>query len=209
MNHAKELTFEENFHIKVMAKNIELTKPIEDYVLEKTAKLDKFSTHKINMTVSLEVQKLSHIVDVVFHFSHFQVKVHAETDNLYSAIDRAFDKLSSKLRRWKSRIQDHHAKGLKVIDMQVNVFDVPQIDEVDEYNEEIEEQRLAEMEKALQVPSVVKETTRPLKTLRSDEAVMKLELSGDNFLIYTSEEDHKLKIMYRRSKGYGIISPSA
>lgn len=209
MNHAKELAFEEDFRIKVLGRHIELTQAIEDYVLEKAAKIEKMNNHKIDMVVSLEVQKQTHSVNVVFNFSHFKVKVHAETDNLYSAIDRAFDKLMAKLRRWKSRIQDHHAKGLSVIDMQVNVFDIPPVDEVEEFNEEIEEQRFKEMEEALQMPNVVTKGGRPLKVLNAKEAVMKLELSGDNFLIYKSEEDLKIKVMYRRKekKGYAIISP--
>lgn len=209
MNHAKELAYEEDFQVRVVARHIELTKPIEDYVLEKVAKMEKMSDHKIDLMVRLEVQKQSHKADIVFKFSHFKVKVHAETDNLYSAIDKAFDKLMAKMRRWKSRIHDHHAKGLSVIDMKVNVFDVPPLDEVAEFNEEIEEQRLQEIDEALSMPSVEDVPSRPLKMLTRQEAVMKLELSGDNFLIYKSEEDHKLKVMYRRKdkKGYGMISP--
>ena len=39
-----------------------------------------------------------------------------------------------------------------------------------------------------------------------EEAIMKMELSEDNFLIFRSEEDTKLKVIYRRSDGnFGVI----
>ncbi|MCB1067823.1 MAG: sigma 54 modulation/S30EA ribosomal C-terminal domain-containing protein, partial [Simkania sp.] len=49
---------------------------------------------------------------------------------------------------------------------------------------------------------------RPLKHLTLDEAVMKMELSDDHFMVYRSEEEQNLKVIYRRRDGsYGIIAP--
>jgi putative sigma-54 modulation protein len=46
-----------------------------------------------------------------------------------------------------------------------------------------------------------------MKTLTQNEAIIKMELSGDQFLIFRSEEDRKLKVIYRRSDDhYGIIA---
>jgi len=49
----------------------------------------------------------------------------------------------------------------------------------------------------------------PLKTLSYQEAVMKLDLSHDPFMLFVNETDQKLKVIYRREDGdYGIIEPS-
>ncbi len=37
-----------------------------------------------------------------------------------------------------------------------------------------------------------------VKMLTQEEAIMKMELAGYAFLIYKSEEDQKLKVMYKR-----------
>ncbi len=59
----------------------------------------------------------------------------------------------------------------------------------------------------MQPHTVIKQKTLPLKTLTTEEAVMKMELSGDQFLIYKNEVDHKLKVIYRRKdENYGIIN---
>ncbi|MDN3508404.1 MAG: ribosome-associated translation inhibitor RaiA [Simkaniaceae bacterium] len=208
MNHAKELSFEEGFEVKVFGKHIEITKPIEDYVLEKVAKVEKLNDHKVEMVVRLDVQKTTHTVDVMFKFSHIRVEVHAQTNDLYSAIDKAFDKLREKMRRWKSRIQDHHAKSVSMVEMDVNIFQQEHRDEVEVFNEEIEEQRLEEIAKEMSPPQIVTTKTRPLKTLTFDEAVMRMELTNDKFMIFRSEEEQKLRVIYRRDGGsYGVIAP--
>jgi putative sigma-54 modulation protein len=57
-------------------------------------------------------------------------------------------------------------------------------------------------------PQIIGTETKPLKMLTLDEAIMKVDLSGDNFLIFRCEEDQKLKVLYRRTDGhYGLIQP--
>jgi putative sigma-54 modulation protein len=158
------------------------------------------------MVVRIDIQKMDHTVDIVMKFSHFKINVHAVTDEMYSAIDKAFDKLRAKIRRWKGKIQDHHAKGTKVIDLEVNVLkQEPSF--LEEINDAIDEANLEEVDKDLKMPVVHKTKTRRLKHLTLSEAVMKMELSHDNFLIYRSEEDLKMKVLYRRKdNSYGVIS---
>ena len=88
--------------------------------------------------------------------------------------------------------------------MQVNVIERP-YDELEDFNEDIV---LSEKEIDLQFPKIIGNKTLPLKLLRKDEAVMKLELSGDEFLVYRDEISRKLQVMYRKKNGnYGLIQP--
>jgi putative sigma-54 modulation protein len=195
------------YNISIIAKNFEVTKPLRDYIEEKINKIEKITNQIIDVHVRLDVQKLNHFVDILLFFSHFKIKVGAITENMYSAIDKAFEKLYRKVKKWKSRIQDHHAKGVAAIDMQVNVLERGK-GILEEINEEIidEGDRLLQAEYA--PPKVIKKKTRPLKNLTLDEAVMKMELSDDNFMLYRSEEEQDLKVIYRRRDGsYGVISP--
>ena len=53
---------------------------------------------------------------------------------------------------------------------------------------------------------IISREKHPLKTLTDGEALMKMDLSGDHFLIYRSEESQRLKVMYRRDDGdFGVI----
>jgi len=200
-------TFDEGeYTVSVIGKNIEITKPIRDYIEDKISKIEKITNHIIEVDVRLDVQKLNHTVDILLKFSHFRVKVGAITENMYSAIDKAFERLHTKLLRWKSRIQDHHARGVSVTEMEINVLDHGR-DEVEQINEEIADANNQKLEEEYSLPTVVKKKMRPLKHLTLDEAVMKMELSDDHFMVFRSEEEQNLKVIYRRRDGsYGIIS---
>jgi putative sigma-54 modulation protein len=217
----------ENYAIVISSKNVEITPPIKDYIMEKIEKLERFTKDIMEIDVRITVQKLSHLVDIVLKFSHFRVKVHAITDNMYASIDKAFERLSIKLRKWKEQIQTHHAKGIGTVDLKVNVlhkpsdlsYDEPPTDtgspemirdsleeQVDQLNTEIEEKEKEKFNLQNWFPKVVRTKKRILKTLTIQEAVMKMELSNDFFMLYRSEEDQKLKIIYRRKDdSFGII----
>ncbi|MCY3973928.1 MAG: ribosome-associated translation inhibitor RaiA [Simkaniaceae bacterium] len=184
--------------LSVIGKNIEVTQPIRSYVAEKLTKVDRLVHPIIDVTVRLDVRKPDHRVDITLRFSHFHIKVGATTDNMYSAIDRAVDRLVAKARKWKDRIRDHHSLKHPVVEMGVDIL---------EGDEEEEEESQGKIGK-YSLPGVTKRKTRPLSRLTVTEAMMKMELSGDHFLIYRSEEEIRLKVMYRRRDGsYGIISP--
>jgi putative sigma-54 modulation protein len=127
---------------------------------------------------------------------------------MYASIDKAVDKITEQLRRYKSKMQNHHAKGLPVIDMNVNVLRRAADAELNEVNEDIEEENRRYLEKEYTPHTIVSQETLPLKILTCEEAIMKMELSGDAFLLFLHETDRKLKVIYRMDSGdYGIIEP--
>lgn len=205
---AQKVEFSEHqpINVVILAKHFDITTPIKNYIMERVEKVERMNHAIIDMVVRIDIQKMDHTVDIVMKFSHFKINVHAVTDEMYSAIDKAFDKLRAKIRRWKGKIQDHHAKGTKVIDLEVNVLkQEPSF--LEEINDAIEEANFEEVDKDLKMPVVHKTKIRRLKQLTLSEAVMKMELSHDNFLIYRSEEDLKMKVLYRRKdNSYGVIS---
>jgi len=197
----------QGYSVAVVGKNIEVTKPLRDYVDEKISKIEMMTPQIIDVRVRLDVQKGNHMVDVVIKFSHFKIYVSSNTENMYSAIDKAFERLYVKLRKWKGRIQDHHAKGVAATEMEVNVLEHIGR-EVEEMDREIIDKNNHSLEQELAPPVVVKKKSRPLKMLTLDEAVMKMELSDDHFMIFRSEEEQNLKVIYRRRDGsYGVVSP--
>ena len=196
----------DNYRVVVDGKNVTITNPIRDYVMEKLAKTEKLSTGIIDVVVRLEVHKLEHECAIMMRSSHMAIKIHAITGDLYSAIDKAFDKLRTKFLRWKTRIQSHHAKGVSAIDMEVQVLEhLAHLDE--ERDQDIVEENNATLQKGVERPKIVKKKTRPLKTLTLDEAWMKMDLTSDAFMVYRSEDDRTIKVIYRRRDGgYGVIS---
>jgi putative sigma-54 modulation protein len=188
----------DGYNLKIWSKTVPLTDAINSYVFEKLDKMDRFAKHIIDVSVTLDVQNLAHSVSMFLKFSHFNIRVSATTDNLYSAIDKASDKLKNLIEKYKKKLQNHHVEGLSSIDMRVNVL---KEDPTDEINDAIEEETLKEEENLYKPHKIVKTETMSLKLLTQEEAVMKFELSSGNFLIYKCEEDQKTKMIYRNDDG--------
>lgn len=189
------------YDIHIDAKNFPLTEPMRQHILSKLGKIERFHSHIFKTHIVLDIRKLEHVCTIVSHFNHLQVKVEAVSTDMYASIDRAIQKLQTLFRKWKGRIQDYHKKPMKEVDMVVNVLRRPN-NETEEINSEIEAESLREWVSG----KVVETKSRPLKILTPEEAVMKMELSGDHFLVYRDEKDRKLKVIYRYTDDhYAII----
>jgi putative sigma-54 modulation protein len=193
--------------ISILGRNVYVTDSMKDYAFEKISKIERFHNHIMDIHVTMDVQKMEQSVTIMLHLEHLRVKVSASSTDMYASIDKAIEKLQEKIRRWKSRIQDHHRKSRSVVDMQVNVLKRPFTD-IELINESIEIENAAEAMQEFELPQIIGTDTRPMKMLTTEEAIMKMELSDDNFMLYRGEEDQKLKVIYRRTDGnYGLILP--
>ncbi len=195
----------EGYTISILGKNIQVTEPIQEYVLEKLSKIERFSKNILEIFVTLDVQKLDHTVSFFMKFLHFSIKAHACTDNLYSAIDKATDRLVRLISKYKKRLQEKHVASVGFVDLKVNVLE-PHKDEVQEINTEIEAENWRKEMEAFQFHKIVNTEKMAVRMFTQEEAIMKMELSGESFMIYKGEEDQKLKVIYRREDGnFGVI----
>lgn len=191
------------YDISVTGRHVLVTEPMKDYAIEKILKIDRFNNRIIDVNVVMDIQKLDHRVDITLKVDQTFIKSSASSDNMYASIDKAVDRLEAQLRRYKGRLHEHQMKGLPVIDMNVNV-----LEQLNEVNDEIESESGVRLIDEYRPHKIISRETRPLKTLNNDEAIMKMELSGDFFMIFRGEDDHKLKVIYRRNDGnFGIIEP--
>ena len=195
----------EGYTIYVVGKHFQVTEAIRNYVFEKLARIEKIADQIIDITVTLDTQKLEHTCSILMNFIHFHIKVGASTDNIYSAIDKAADRVVKLVRRYKTKLQSHRAKDVTTVDIHVNVIK-PLQDDLKEINDEILAENVKEEQERYKLHEVVAKETMQLKTLTQDEALMKMEITDDPFLIYRSEEDQKLKMIYRREdRNYGLV----
>lgn len=195
------------YNIATTVRGIQLTDAIANYIKEKLSKVEHFTDKIIDVNVTLDVQKLANTASFVLKFLHFKIKASATKDDIYSAIDIATDKLTRLIRKYKTKLQNHRAQDLTTVDMKVNVLGpLAEIDEIEEINNQIEEENLREEEELYKPPKIVATERMPLHLLTRDEAIMKMELSNNNFLIYKGEEDRKLKVIYRKDgTQFGIV----
>lgn len=195
----------EGYNVSIVGKHVQVTDAMKNYMMEKISKMERISDDIMDVHVAMDIQKLNHTVTVHMKFSHYKIHVHATTEDMYSAIDKVADKLKTLIRKYKDKLQDHRVEALKDVDLEVNVLSRSE-DEVEEVNDAIVHENLIEEENLYKFHRVTSKTKTPLRTLTQEEAVMKLELSGESFLVYKGEENQKIKVIYRmKNDDLGII----
>ncbi|MDF2550690.1 MAG: hypothetical protein K0S07_1757 [Chlamydiales bacterium] len=207
MNRQKAEEFErEGLRIAVTGRNVHVTDAMKDYAVEKLMKIERYNLKPMEAHVVMDIERIHHRVDIDIKVNHTRIKAQAVSEDMYVSIDRALAKIESQLLKYKGRLQDHHAKGLSATEMEVHVLEHPS-DEVEEINDAIEDESVRRRT-AKQNPKLVAQETRPLKTLSHSDAMIKLVLSQDLFLVFKNEESGKLEVIYRRNDGdFGVIKP--
>ncbi|MCH9634428.1 MAG: Ribosome hibernation promotion factor [Chlamydiae bacterium] len=196
----------QSYNISITGRHVLVTDAMKTYAHEKLSKIEQFSKEIIDIHMTMDIQRQEHRVDILVSVGHFVIKTHASTQDMYASIDKSVDKLLARLKRYKSKMQEHHEKKLSTVELEVSVVRSAFSNE-DEINDAIEDENYKHLEEDFN-HQIVKTEVLPMKMLTANEAVMKMDLSGDTFLVYRSEEEQKIKVIYRRKSGdYGVITP--
>lgn len=200
---------DEAYNVSITGRHVLVTDAMKDYAIEKLSRIERFNDRIIDVNITMDVQKLEHRVDIVLKFNNIKIKSHAISNDMYVSIDQAVDKLERQILKFKDKLNDHQLKKIDVVEMNVNVLR-PSEQEALDINSEIEEENRKRLLDKYTPHAIVNRETRPLKLLTDGEAIMKMELSGDQFMIYRGEENRRLKVIYRRNDGnFGVIEAEA
>ena len=184
----------EDISVSILGRNIQVTPAMKEHIHVRIEKIREMCPPATDIKVYLEVQKDEHRAEILFHFSHFHVAVHAHSFDLYQAFDMCCAKLKAKLRKWKTKIQEHHHKSISAVEIDSNILDRKK-EALFEINDLIEEENLHEVEEILKPLQVMRRGKRKISLLTMDEASMRFDLNGEEFLVYREEKDQKLKVM--------------
>lgn len=128
------------------------------------------------------------------------VQAHAEADDIYAAFDSAADRIEKRLRRYKRRLNDHHARRAAAEDAELVARQAVFAREGEE---------APEPEHAEDTPVTVAETTTAIHTLTVAEAVMRLELGELPVLMFRHSASGRLNVVYQREDGnIGWLDPA-
>ncbi|MCH9620960.1 MAG: Ribosome hibernation promotion factor [Chlamydiia bacterium] len=194
MAEGAEKFYEDDISVSILGRNVQVTAPMREHVHLKMDKIREMCPPATSIKVYFEVQREDHKAEIIFNFSHFHVMVHATTHDLYQSFDQCCLKLKAKLRKWKTKIQEHHNKSISSMEIDSRVMDRKK-EALFEINDMIEEENFHEIEEELHPLNVLHTGSKKVPMLTVDEAAMRFDLSGEPFLVYREEKDQKLKVM--------------
>ena len=127
------------------------------------------------------------------------VMSNAKDTDPYVSFDAASEKVAKQLRRYKKRLRDHHERleEEKTVPAQNYVL-TPEAEATSDNHDEPEQNE----------PVVVAEMITNIQTMSVSEAVMRLDLSGDNALLFHNPKHEGLNLVFRRTDGnIGWVDP--
>ena len=123
----------------------------------------------------------------------------------YMAVDAAVAKMERRIRRYKRRLKDHHLQALAKQQETAAYFVLQPMDL------EGEDEDLGDEGDSLDVfpePMVIAETETPLRTMTVSMAVLDLDLTESQALVFRNAAHGGLSVVYRRVDGnIGWIDP--
>jgi putative sigma-54 modulation protein len=185
-----------NVPVKVTGRHVSITEAIKNYAINKIEHLHLDYPRIIEAHVILDVEKHRHFAEVILHCNnHITIEASEETDDMYASIDGVASKVARQMRKYKTKILRNH-RPRKSNNVQHFDETVLALDETFEQLEEAE-------------PQVVQTERYPVKPMFTDEAVLQLEMSARQFVVFLNAKTEKINILYRRrGDGFGLIEPT-
>jgi putative sigma-54 modulation protein len=194
--------------VSVTFRHIEATEALRDHAEQRVQRIAKYLHRPIDAHVILSVTKRRHVAEIVMNADRTTLNATEETNDLYSAIDLAADKLEQRARKHTSKLKDHKVPALPRRRRAAAEAEIPapaaagpglRMDVI-----------RADSFQRRNGPDVIKSTRLPVKPMSVEEAVMQMDLMSNEFLVFRDAATDTLSVVYRRKDGnYGLIAPEA
>ncbi len=172
---------------QIIGKNITVTQAINDAIVKKLSKMDKYfkNDEVVDCRAVVRSYKNGAKVEVTIFTPDTTFRAEVKDQDLYNAIDECIDKLQGQMRKLKTQLLkrfEHEGLGKAIV--------YEALEDESEYEEN----------------EVVRTKNLDLKPITLDEAITEMEAIGHDFYIYLDTDDEKISVVYKRSEGgYGLL----
>jgi len=176
--------------VNVTFRHVDSSDSLREYAVDRLNRVNKYIDSACEANVVLTVEKFRHIAEVTILFDGYKINGQEETGDLYSAIDMVIDKIERQIKKYRGKIRrrkpNHRITSLGYT---MNVLSA---------DDDAEEE-------GVRVIETQNEYAKPMDV---DEAVMQLDLAGQDFLVFTNSQSQQINVIYKRNDGhYGLIQP--
>ena len=173
--------------------------------------IGKYAIRPTEARVTLSKDAYFFVCDCQAHLSTgLTAQASAQDADVQTACDMAIAKLEKQLRRHKKRLRDHHQRRSEPVEWAPAMAYVLQSDAEPDLDAPEDEDDGGEAADGSDLwnPVIIAESTATIPSLSVGEAVMQMELSGAQFLLFQNDAQLRLNVVYRREDGtIGWIDP--
>ncbi len=92
-------------HLTLTARHLELTEALRTYVEEKIRRIERYTMKPVSAMVTLMIERYRHIVDISLNIHGAYVQAKGESNEMYSSIDKAVEKIERQMKKYKGKNQ--------------------------------------------------------------------------------------------------------
>lgn len=185
--------------IKVTGKNLDVGDALREHIESRLHQItQKFFEGTVHAHVTVEKQRTGFHTDCALHLATGLVlQAEGMGSEAHPSFDQAASHLEKQLRKYKQRLRDHHrSRREPVRQVPAQSYVIPAATDASEEAESSS-------------PVIVAETGVHLPELSVGEAVMQLDISTRQFLLFRNGGHGRLNLVYRRADGnIGWVDPS-
>ena len=184
---------------QISGKHIDVGEALQTHVkVELDEVMGKYSQRPTDATIVFSRDAHQFVCEATVHLSSgLTAQARGADTEIYAAFDSCNERMDKQLRRYKRRLKDHHRERLTPVEFaDAPSYILASTEDVEDEPESLQPMIVAEME--TRIPSI-----------SVGEAVMQMELSHTNVLVFRNEKHGGLNVVYRRDDGnVGWIDPN-
>ena len=168
----------------ITGKNFNTYQHLEETIEKKLEKLDKYFSEDIEAKVVLSQERNKDKIEVNINAKGAQFRTEQVAEDVYEGLDKAIDKLSRQMSKFKGKLQKKYQDNKSV-----RFEAIPTPDAEDS-----------------EVGKVVKTKKIELRPMTAEDAVLEMEMSGHDFFVFLDESTDKINVVYKRKDdNYGVL----
>ncbi|ACY15284.1 ribosome hibernation-promoting factor, HPF/YfiA family [Haliangium ochraceum] len=192
----------------VTFRQTEATEALKEYARDRMERIKKYFPDPISVHVVMSTERgYKHRVDVTMQLHNGLTVAGRETsESMHSSIDLVTAKIERQVRRYKDKLRTHKVKN--------HIPSVPWSHTVLSDSESENESQVAEgaeLDVAAEAVAGAEHIVVRTEKFHADpmsvsEAIMQLNLGGQQFLVFRHDESGRVNVVYHRGDGsYGLI----
>jgi ribosomal subunit interface protein len=191
--------------VQVTGKHVDVGEALRSRVSDElTSSIEKYFDRGGGADVVVSREGQSFKVDcAVTLASGAQLTTHGVGGDAHMAFDAALEKMDKRIRRYKRRLKDHHGQALAKQQETASYFVIRATEDLEDEDEDD-----ADSTGDFPEPMVIAETERPIRAMTVSMAVMELDLTESQTIVFRNAAHGGLSVVYRRPDGnIGWVDP--
>ena len=181
--------------IRYSGMKMTVTQGMQSHFKDKLFRLEKYAPKIVESHVVLKKQKYGFEAEITLLSKNFRACGQGkDKENVYTAIDQAYDRVEKQLKRHREKVKSHHLGGGEA--------KVPKVRVAKEIN------RLSKADQQSGKPMIIPSDEFAVKPMMVEEASLQLDMGRKSFIIFANASTKKINVLYKLSDGnHGLVEP--